>query len=132
FTAQADDPSAIFYNPSGLTQLHGTNVSAGAYFLFPIFRDVGPNGNEEMRLPTVLPHVYAESDFGLERWRFGVGVNNLFGINEDYGDKGPLRTLADKARLCVINFAPAVAYEVNDHLSVGAALNIYYGQLELS
>jgi len=37
FTAQADDPSAIFYNPAGLTQLRGTQISAGLYFLQPEF-----------------------------------------------------------------------------------------------
>jgi len=26
FTAQADDPSAIYFNPAGLTQLQGTNL----------------------------------------------------------------------------------------------------------
>lgn len=132
FTAQADDPSAIFYNPAGLTQLHGANISGGAYFLLPIFRNSGPEGVEEMRLPTVLPHVYAESDFGLERWRFGFGVNDVFGINEDYGNKGHLRDLVDKAQLSVLNLAPTVAYQVNDHLSLGLAANIYYGSLELS
>ena len=29
FTAQADDPSAIFYNPAGLTQIQGTQISVG-------------------------------------------------------------------------------------------------------
>src|SRR5947209_1056371 len=35
FTAQADDPSAIYYNPAGLTQLHGTQMTVGAFFLQP-------------------------------------------------------------------------------------------------
>lgn len=29
FAAQADDPSAIFYNPAGLTQLSGTQIEMG-------------------------------------------------------------------------------------------------------
>src|SRR5581483_1118627 len=54
FTAQADDPSAIFYNPAGLTQLHGTNISAGAYYLQPEFHFSGDDGSgERMGLPTV-------------------------------------------------------------------------------
>ena len=69
FTAQADDPSAIYYNPAGLTQLHGTQVAVGAFYLQPIFHFQGDNGdNERMDLPTVIPHIYAETDFGLDRW----------------------------------------------------------------
>src|ERR1700722_6808505 len=93
FTAQADDPSAIFYNPAGLTQLHGTNVSAGAYLLQPEFHFTGDNGSgQRMNLPSVLPHLYAETDFGFERWRFGLGLNNVYGINEDWGSTGVLST----------------------------------------
>ena len=33
FTAQADDPSAIYYNPAGILQLEGTNVMAGATYI---------------------------------------------------------------------------------------------------
>src|SRR5512135_3150752 len=33
FTAQADDPSAIYFNPAGLTQLKGQNVMLGATYL---------------------------------------------------------------------------------------------------
>ncbi len=29
FVAQADDPSAVYYNPAGLVQLKGTQISAG-------------------------------------------------------------------------------------------------------
>src|ERR1700691_3429787 len=31
FAATADDPSAIYYNPAGITQLDGTRVLLGAY-----------------------------------------------------------------------------------------------------
>jgi len=35
FTAQADDPTAIFYNPAGITQLKGTQVSLGVSVIRP-------------------------------------------------------------------------------------------------
>lgn len=126
FTAQADDPSAIFYNPAGLTQVPGTQFSAGLYYLQPMWRlDADSGAVEHMNLPTWIPHFYASSDFGLENWRFGIGVNNPFGINEDWGDTGTLRTIVDEAQLMVINIAPTVAYKVNDNLSLGVALNVY-------
>jgi long-chain fatty acid transport protein len=132
FTAQADDPSAIFYNPAGLTQIQGTQISVGAYYLQPEFHFQGNNGsNERMGLPSVLPHIYVESDLGTNNWRFGFGVNDVFGINEDWGNTGPLRTLVDQAQLSVINLAPTVAYKINENLSLGLAVNIYYGDLYL-
>ncbi|HQU13212.1 MAG TPA: outer membrane protein transport protein, partial [Thermodesulfobacteriota bacterium] len=33
FTAQADDPSAIYFNPAGLTQLTGQNVMVGLTYV---------------------------------------------------------------------------------------------------
>lgn len=132
FTAQADDPAAIFYNPAGLTQLYGTQISAGAYFLQPEFHLQGSDGsNERMGLPSILPHIYAESDLGTSNLRVGLGVNDVFGINEDFGNTGPLQTLVDKAQLSVINIAPTVAYKFTDNLSIGLAVNVYYGNLYL-
>jgi long-chain fatty acid transport protein len=133
FTAQADDPSAIFYNPAGLTQLRGTNLSAGAYLLQADWNLNADNGNDaSMHQLTVLPHFYIATDFGLERWRFGIGVNNVHGLDEDWGDTGPLRTIVDEAKLSVINIAPTVAYKVTDQFSLGMAINVYYGSLELT
>lgn len=132
FAAQADDPSAIYYNPAGLTQLHGTNLSGGGYLLWLNIHKEGPTGSEGLSEPAILPHIYAESDFGLERLRFGIGVNNVFGLQEDWGHTGPLRTVVDKASLALFNIAPTLAFQINDHLSIGAEANIYYGQLGLS
>src|SRR5690349_11824097 len=33
FTATADNPSAIYYNPAGITQLDGDQVRAGIYII---------------------------------------------------------------------------------------------------
>lgn len=133
FTAQADDASAIFYNPAGLSQLSGTNISAGAFYLQPEFHFDGANGsNERENLPALLPHVYVESNAGLDRFRFGLGIDNTFGVDEDWGNTGPLRTLVDQAQLSVINIAPTMAYRVNNALSLGMAFNIYYGDLLLT
>ena len=133
FTAQADDASAVFYNPAGLGQLTGTHVSGGVYYLQPEFHFRATDGaTEGMYQPSYLPHLYAESNFGLDHLRFGIGLNDTFGINENWGDTGPLRTLVDKGQLQVIDVAPAVAYEVDEHLSFGLAVNVNYGDLLLT
>ena len=133
FTAQADDPSAIFYNPAGLTQLNGTQVSAGAYYLQPefTFHSATAGQDQDMHEPSVLPHFYIESDLGTDRLRVGFGANDAFGINEHWGDTGPLSTILNRASLEVLDFSPSIAYRVTDQFSIGADLNIYYGDLDL-
>ena len=92
YSAQADDPSAVHYNPGGLTQVKGTQATAGVYGIFPGFEFRGAAGDADSNDPIYIPHFYAVSDLGSERWRLGLGVNNVFGISEDWGDNGPLAT----------------------------------------
>ena len=35
FVATADNPSAIYYNPAGITQLDSHQVQAGVHVMFP-------------------------------------------------------------------------------------------------
>ena len=131
FAAQADDASAIWYNPAGLTQLDGTNFSGGGYVVVPDYKFEGAAGSATMHQLSLLPHVYAETDFGLESLRFGLGVNNVFGLHEDYRHTGPLETVFTRGHLYLINVEPTIAYKVNDNLSIGVGLNVYYGSLDL-
>lgn len=47
FTAQADDPSAVFYNPAGITQLEGLQASVGISMIRPYVK-FQSNGNPLM------------------------------------------------------------------------------------
>lgn len=133
FTAQADDASAINYNPAGLTQLEGTSITNGDTVFIPKWTFHGSDGAKaENRLCSVMPHIYAESDFGLSDWRFGIGITNPFGLKEDWGRHGPLTAIVDDAHLYTITITPTVAYQINEDLSIGVGLNVYYGDLELT
>jgi long-chain fatty acid transport protein len=133
FTASADDAAAVFYNPACLTLSRGTQVSIGELTLFPDWHfDASYGASESMHFLSYLPHVYASSDLGTERLRVGVGVSNEFGLNESWDPEGPLRTQVKKAKFFVINTSLAAAYKLDDHLSLGVALNIYYGELLLT
>jgi len=131
FVAQADDASAIYYNPAGLTQVEGTQFTSGMYLSFPNirFHPVGGgelSANDDMLM---LPHFYAASDLGLPKWRFGLGFNIPFGTAITWGKDSPISMLVDKSTMAIYNIVPTVAYQINDQLSLGAGLNIYYGDL---
>ena len=126
FVAQADDASAIYYNPAGLTLGTGTELTSGGYFDFAGSRHDGALNNTAT---SFLPQFYLATDFNKTNspWRVGVGLNVPFGNMADLGRTGPFRYLVTKSSLSVLNFAPTVAYRFNEHLSLGAGANVYYG-----
>ena len=99
FVAQADDASAIYYNPAGLTQLKGTEITSGAYLVISRHPFSWRGSGAEMNTMAFLPHFYAATDFGATQspWRFGLGVNVPFGNAAEYWDAGPFRYLVTQA-----------------------------------
>ena len=53
FVATADNPSAIYYNPAGITQLEGNNLRGGIYgiYLDPSYRPPSSAANSGHHLP---------------------------------------------------------------------------------
>lgn len=132
FVAQADDATAVYYNPAGMAQLEGTHGAGGVYALFPGYKFSGVTGHEEMNSESYSPHFYAVSDFGaFENWRFGVALNVPYGNLVDWGKLGSFRYTVTESRLRVINFAPTVSYKINDQLSIGAGMNLYRADTEI-
>jgi long-chain fatty acid transport protein len=134
FVAQADDASAIYYNPAGLSQLRGTEITSGGMISFPNSRLQGAGDGAVMNTMSFLPHFYVSTDLGAPQspWRFGLGFNVPFGNAADFSKNGPFRYIATETSLSVFNIQPTVSYQVNDQLSLGAGLNVYYGQTELN
>lgn len=129
FIAQADDASAAYYNPAGLTQRTGFEAMAGSYLLFRDVQFRSAGSRDDMSKFDFLPHLYAGADFGLEAWRFGLAVNVPYGLSVDWGRTGPFAYLVTEANLMVLNTAPTIAYRLSEELSVGVALNLYYGDV---
>jgi long-chain fatty acid transport protein len=59
--------------------------------------------------------------------KLGFALTGNFGLGLDYDDDWVGRYYAQKAVLLGVSFVPAVAYRVNDQLSLGASLNAMYG-----
>ncbi|HUJ09143.1 MAG TPA: outer membrane protein transport protein [Verrucomicrobiae bacterium] len=130
FVAQADDASAIYYNPAGLTQVKGTQITLSGDFLFRNVKFRGPSGSDNLDTFSLTPNFFAATDFGLQHWRFGLGVYIPFGNRMDWGS-GPFSSLIRQSELIVYDFAPTVAYQFNDHFSLGAGVNFYHGNTDL-
>lgn len=126
FTAQADGPSAVHYNPAGLTQLKGSYISLGYVFEAPRFEvDSNATGDtvEMQKQSFFLPNIYYVSDCKSENLRFGLGVNSPYGLSTDWAEDSFAKYVSTESDVKMINYNPTVAYKVNDYISIGGGLD---------
>jgi long-chain fatty acid transport protein len=142
FTAQADDPSAIYFNPAGLTQLKGQNVMVGATYLGldgGKFTGVTPlTGGKSLpetqkSLDFIIPNAYYTNTTADGYLAFGVGVFSPFGLGQEYENKNTsiFRNQITKIDLQTIVVNPTIAFKVNDMLSLGFGVDWMWGQAKL-
>ncbi len=137
FRAQADNPSAVFYNPAGMTQLSGIQYSTGVQFINvdTEFRHVsGTRVENDLGGFVGLPppgQLFLTGNFSsidlpvIKNISLGVGVQSLYGFSTKYPKDGPFATLVTKAQLPLLDIKPSVAYKFHERLSVGFGLDIF-------
>ena len=128
FTAQADNPSAVHYNPAGLTQLKGSQIEVGYVFEAPMFsvnsNKTGDNVNMQKQV-FYLPNVYFVTDLNKENLKFGFGANSPYGLSTDWSNDSYTRYLSTESNVTMMNYNPTIAYKVNDYVSVGAGIDFF-------
>ena len=137
FAAQADEPSAIHYNPAGLTQLRGIQFSGGSVLVgggtsFTNPTGISVHGGFGNSIASPAPfNFYATANLG-DVWRqslkglvVGVGVTTPFGLVYSFPPSSPFATAVTNEKLPMIDIKPTIAYQVTEQLSVGLGADIY-------
>lgn len=136
FAATADNPSAIYYNPAGITQLEGTRILLGTYAI-SLREHVDPaapgassftNTNTELQY---APHFFLTSKPNGWPVAFGLGIYAPYGFGFEYPDDTPFRTSARKGKIAYLAFNPVIAWKICDTLSIGAGPSVNYGDATL-
>jgi long-chain fatty acid transport protein len=137
FVAQADDASAIHYNPAGLSQVNGVQVVTGTALLGGSIKFKGPTGIDsrgDFGGSVAFPppsHSYVRANLGSLGWdrlsnvTIGLGLTSPFGLNTRYPLNAPFNTAVTSAALPLIDIKPTVAYKINDQLAIGVSADIY-------
>ena len=137
FAAQADDPSALHYNPAGMTQLHGLQFMAGGLLSggttnFTSTTGVNSTGDRNGSFAWPAPgHLYITArlkDLGITALgdvTVGVGVTIPFGSVSRYPEDGPLRFKTTFAAMPLMDLKPTLAYRVTRDLALGLGADIY-------
>ncbi|MDP3029544.1 MAG: outer membrane protein transport protein [Deltaproteobacteria bacterium] len=132
FVAQADDPSAIFFNPAGINQLRGTQIYIGATAIAPRaeYKDsLGTKSRTES-------HVYLPLQFYLTHelttdLAVGLGVFSPFGLGTKWDDGWAGRYLATSSDLQTFNINPVLSWKASKKLSVAGGVNVMRAEADL-
>ena len=140
FAAQADDPSAVHFNPAAVTDLPGLQITAGTLLV---------NGNVDFRPSWPSPGPTIEGDFGstfanpppssffvtaklgdlgapsLESLTLGLGVYSAFGNLTNYPRTSSLAPVLTRSAAPILDVTPTVAFRVHPSLALGAGLDLY-------
>ncbi len=133
---RADDPSALFYNPAGITQLGGFQVMAGAAAIAPS-TDVTTTDQFGVTRKTSTedniwtpPHIYATYQATDRVW-LGLGVFSPFGLGTEFDESWPGRFNNYKAVIQSITINPNIAFKLNDQFSLAVGLEAMWFDLDL-
>lgn len=123
FVATADNPSAVYYNPAGLTQLTGQRLSASVYDVALKSDYKSATGSASMDDSyNAVPQLFYSFKPDSGPWAFGLGVYAPFGLKTEWPAGSPLRTFALKNEQTYLTFNLSAAYQVSPELSLGGGI----------
>ena len=143
--AAAENASTIFFNPAGMTQLPGKQISGTLSIIRPTI-DFTDNGAS--RSPAGAPSPAGGGNGGdAGGWNYipsgyfswqltprlwaGIGVTAPFGLNTDYDLNYIGRFQSQKAELKTYDVNPSLAFKINDAVSIGGGLSYQHAKLSL-
>lgn len=146
YVGLADDFSAIFWNPAGIASIkrrtlgfYGADVIPRGSYKLDIF-DVAQNKIPMVDARTASKHYLA----GLAAYYVpiaknitaGIGVYTPSGLGtawkgEDFSKLTMGSAYEWSSKVGLVTISPALGWQVNDRIAVGAALNINYGKFSL-
>jgi long-chain fatty acid transport protein len=138
FVATADNASAIYYNPAGLTQLSGLQSRSGIYGLYfdTTYQPPGdaPNAGRTYDLEhnlAAIPQFFSAYAPTNQPLAFGFGIYSPFGGRVLWPQDTGFRTVGYEGSVTYVALNPVVAWQVNPKLSIGAGLTVNYAKLDL-
>ncbi|MBK8946501.1 MAG: outer membrane protein transport protein [Ignavibacteriae bacterium] len=132
FTGLANDPSAIYFNPAGITQLYGTHFIGGATLILPssTFRGPYPSISEtKMESQVFNPiHLYATHQV-FDKFFLGVGVGNNYGLGTKWDENWVGRFMTVQTEIRTFFFNAVASYKIMEEVSVGFGYVFAYGDV---
>jgi long-chain fatty acid transport protein len=132
FTAQANDPSAIFHNAAGIAFLKGHQLYFGGTLIHPSSTFTGANPfpgatvTEKADVGLLIPPAAYYTHQFSERLVLGVGLHTPFGLTTKWANPDTFsgRFVSQSATLKGFSINPTIAYKLADRLALGGGPDI--------
>ena len=133
FAATADNASAVYYNPAGISQLKGGNFRGGIYSLYVPLRYESPDGRsfDNKKTLQAAPQLFATYGPEGSPLSYGLGIYAPYGLGLHWPQNSGFRTVGFESQLTYLSFNPVVAWQVFPNLSVGGGLTINYAAADV-
>ena len=125
FAAQADDPSALFYNPAGIGQLQGTQVSLATTLIAPstTFENSGSGNTTSTSSVLFYPTTFYAVHAIHENLHVGLGVFTPFGLSTEWPSNWEGRYVTTFSEINTYYFNPNIEWSPNSHLHLAAGIS---------
>jgi long-chain fatty acid transport protein len=134
--------SSMFWNPATMTQLNGIQSEVDLMGLFPYASNTPKTGTllgvpgytggtSDTGDDAFVPSGYFSWQINPKLW-VGVSLNSPFGLSTSFPTTWAGRDYGQQSSLKTYNATPSLAYRINDWLSIGAGVQIEYGNASVS
>jgi long-chain fatty acid transport protein len=131
FVAEANDASAIYYNPAGISQIKRAQVYQGSFFNFPD-RDYSGGGQDSQTNHRMYRSLTAYVTIPVhDRVTLGLGFFSPFGMGTVWPPTWAGRYLTTYSSLKTYCLNPVVSVKVLDNLSLAAGFDVLWSQVDL-
>lgn len=143
FVAVADDYTAVYWNPAGCAQLKGISLGAFVTDLVPMGTYLYDNGTmvvADAKTKTnhyISPNIAGYIQLMSGDLSVGLGAYVPAGLGAEW-DGNELKNLSGgkayewNSKIGVFSITPVISYKLTSNLYFGAALNIYYGMMDMA
>lgn len=139
FVATADNASAVYYNPAGISQIKGDQVRVGIYGIYfdPTFQppDTAPNSGNTYhvkRTTAIAPQLFFTHEIEDTPFTFGLGSYAPYGAGLEWPDDTGFYSVAKSSQVTYLRVNPVLSVKVLPGLSIAGGVMADYAKIELN
>ena len=132
FVAEADDPSAIYYNPAGLNQIQRPVFYTSGFLYYPDreFHGSGLSAGTEHQLSQTMSAYFVFPV--IPRLSVGISYFSPFGLGSKWPSTWPGRYLSTYSSLKTYTLNPVASVKLLDNLSLAAGFDVMWSSVEIN